>query len=143
MSRADVFKDVFLKLVESLPIKDSCFIARLVKAGLFSGDLQAKVGAQTTRADGATVFLNEAIKPYLDLEKDDNPLFKLLSVMNEFDNPQLKRVAADIMKKLSPENSRRRTSKLCMYVRTRVNNLYIEESILLSNASVETRSVKL
>ena len=25
----------------------------------------------------------------------------------------------------------------------RVNNLYIEESILLSNASVETRSVKL
>ena len=26
---------------------------------------------------------------------------------------------------------------------TRVNNLYIEESVLLSNASVETRSVKL
>ena len=116
MSRADVFKDVFPKLVKSLPINDSHFISGLVKAGLFSGDLQDKVGAQPTDADGAKEFLNKAIKPFLDLEKDVNPLFKLLSVMNEFDSPQLKQVAADIMKKLSTENSRRRTSKLCTYV---------------------------
>ena len=114
MNVPDVFKDAVPKLVESLPMKDPHFIARLTKAELFSGDLAAKVSVQATKAIGATVFLNEAIEPFLDLEKDVNPLFKLLSVMNDFDNPQLKQIAAEIRNKLSAENPRRRTSKLCM-----------------------------
>ena len=100
MNIKEVFRSAFPELVTCLPIKDAVFKAKLKKEELFPGDLEAKVDAQDTKANGATVFLNEGIQPFLGLEENCSPFRKLLSVM-ESHSPALKQLVIKIKKQLN------------------------------------------
>ena len=100
MNTKEVFHSAFPELVTCLPIKDAIFKAKLKKEGLFPGNLEAKVDAKDTNADGATMFLNEGIQPFLDFEEKCQLFRKLLSVM-ESSGPALKELAIKIKKQLN------------------------------------------
>jgi len=100
MNATEVYKNFYSQLVNTLPIKDAIFSAKLNGKGLYSGDLENEVNAKVTDAKGTTLFLNKAIKPYLNNKKDDNPFWKLLSVMDEFDSQPLKNLAKQITQEL-------------------------------------------
>ena len=100
MNTEEVFNNFYPQLVKTLPMKDSCFIAELRKCEFFPGDLQDKVKEQDTKANMATVFLDEAIKPYLNFKKEISPFWKLLLVMDEY-GTDLKQVAAQIKEQLN------------------------------------------
>lgn len=95
MNTTEVFNNVYSQLVKSLPMKDAIFKAELKKEKLLFGNLEERVNSIATSADGATLFLNEAVEPFLHLEEEFNPFLKLLSVMNEFSLP-LKQLATQI-----------------------------------------------
>ena len=100
---AQVFKKFYQQLVKSLPMKDALFKAQLKGQELFPGDLEERVDAKSTRAEGATLFLKEAIEQFLDCEEHCDPFYKLLFVMDEFDSPPLKKLATRIKEKLKSE----------------------------------------
>ena len=99
MSALDVYYKFNLNLVNGLPVKDPLFSARLLSTGLYSGNLKQKVKAQPTDADAATLFLDEAIERPL-TNGDKEPFEKLLTVIEQFNNQQLKKLASEIRKEL-------------------------------------------
>lgn len=70
-------------------MNDALFMATLTAKGFFNaGVLKERVQAQLTRAEAATVFLGEAIDPYISNDyTDSEPLYKLLRVMEEHSGP--------------------------------------------------------
>ena len=80
MAANEVFKEFYFKLVETLPMDDALFIAKL-----FSNDLPGDVKNQLkllhrTSADKALLFLDSVIEP--SVTSDDGSSFdKLLNVM--------------------------------------------------------------
>lgn len=98
MNTREVFQSAFPDLVRCLPINDAYFKAELKREGLFSGDLEERVNAKDTKAAGVTLFLNEAIEPFLNLEEKSQPFRKLLLVMESF-SPALKKLATEIKKR--------------------------------------------
>ena len=77
----------FYSAFDKLPMEDSKFIADLVSANLFTGDLRNEVKAQPTQAKKAIHFLDNAISPYIVDDDDDvdlEPLYKLLKVMEKY-----------------------------------------------------------
>ena len=104
MNTTQVFNEFHLQLVTSLPMKDAVFKAKLKKQELFPGDLEGIVDAENTRAKGATLFLNDAVQPFLDYEEHCNPFYKLLLVMEEYGSA-LKELATKIKKQLKSELS--------------------------------------
>jgi len=102
----DVYYEFNPQLINSLPMKDVMFSSQLVKKGLFSGNMKAKVKAQPTDADAAEYFLDNAIeKPLSNEDSDTEPFEKLLMVMEQFNNQSLKKLASNIRKKLGGGNS--------------------------------------
>jgi len=99
MSVLDVYYEFNPKLVNMLPVKDPIFSSRLVQKGMFFGDVKAKVKAQPTDADAADYFLDHVIQPPLD-NGDIGPFEKLLTVMEQFNSQQLKKLASTIRQKL-------------------------------------------
>ena len=99
MSALEVFEEFFPKLVNKLPMKDPIFSAKLLQKGLFAGNMKAKVKAQPTEADAADYFLDHVIRPPLD-NHDQEPFEKLLTVMTQFNNQPLKKLAGTIRQKL-------------------------------------------
>jgi len=104
MPALDVYYEFNPQLINSLPMKDAKFSSQLVKKGLFSGNMKAKVKAQPTDADSAEYFLDNVIEKPLSNE-DTEPFEKLLMVMEQFNNQSLKKLARNIRKKLGGENS--------------------------------------
>jgi len=87
-------QDFYEELVQSLPMEDTLFLAKLNKYGLFPGDLKAKVQAQQTQAEAADLFITKTAA-----SGNANSFWKLLSAMKEFDSPPLKNLAEDIENK--------------------------------------------
>ena len=99
MDTKEVFKEFNPKLVQSLPLKDTHFLAELTQQNLFYGNLKEVVMAAPTRADAATQFLYEVVERSLDVENRE-PFEKLLLVMEKFGDPTLNRLAKEIKQKV-------------------------------------------
>ncbi|XP_065904541.1 basement membrane-specific heparan sulfate proteoglycan core protein-like isoform X5 [Dysidea avara] len=99
MSALKIYYEFNPKLVNSLPVKDPIFCAKLLQKGMFSGNVKAKMKAQPTDADAAEYFLDHVIQPPLD-SGDTGPFEKLLTVMEQFNSQPLKKLASVIRQKL-------------------------------------------
>ncbi|XP_065901069.1 protein NLRC3-like isoform X2 [Dysidea avara] len=77
-----VFQDHYASLVQSLPLNDATFIAKLHSKRLLPGDIKAKLKTLGTPAEKATEFLDQVIEPFLK-NNDVTPLKKLLTVMED------------------------------------------------------------
>jgi len=100
MSALNTYYKFNPNLVNSLPMKDAMFMSKMVQKGLFVGNIKANVKAQPTDADAAEYFLDNVIER--SLNNDNTELFvKLLEVMEGF-SPQLRTLAGNIRKELSP-----------------------------------------
>lgn len=84
-----IIRKYFLHLVESLPMNDAVFRAKLQSAGLFPGDLKEKIMSKSTVAERAEHFLDYGIK--------NNPesFDKLLTIMYDHDD-QLRKLVENI-----------------------------------------------
>lgn len=58
-----VFQRFYSKLVDTLPMGDTTFIAELYGHGLLPGDLKDSVSVQDTQKKKSAYFLDNAIKP--------------------------------------------------------------------------------
>ena len=80
MSALQVLEDNYSALVESLPMNDALFIAKLHSEHLLPRELKNKLKLLTTKAEKATEFLDQIIEPSL-RENDVTLLEKLLVLM--------------------------------------------------------------
>ena len=76
-----------LKLVRLLPMDDVIFMTELDAAGLLPGDLWDEIESKGTRAKKAAYFLRHGIR------NDTGSFNKLLTIMREFNDIQLKKLA--------------------------------------------------
>ena len=102
MTALDIYNQFNGKLVKKLPMNDAHFLAALTAEKLFSGDLRAEVDDKPTKAQKASHFLNNEIKPCLedDDDVDIEPFLKLLGVMEKF-SKNLGKLATRIRMQLS------------------------------------------
>ena len=96
------YKEFNPELVQSLPLKDPFFVAELTKESLFYGSLREEaMSPASTRASATAHFLYNAIECPLDIG-DKHPFYKLLKVMENFDNLSLNMLARKIRQKITP-----------------------------------------
>ena len=84
------------QLLETLPMDDAIFIAKLRSAGLLPGNLKAEIKSLKTSADKADYFLDYVILPNLSVNQTN--FHKFLKVMEESGNDTLSTLAKDIKK---------------------------------------------
>ena len=94
MSTSKVFKDFYSKLVETLPMKDALFIAKLYSCDLLPDDIKEHVHSVSlpTKADKATYFLDHVIKPSVTTGVG-NSFDQLLNVMENSEHQGVKELA--------------------------------------------------
>ena len=108
MAATEVFKDFYYKLVETLPMDDALFIAKLFSNDLLPGDVKNQLKLlHRTSADKALLFLDSVIEP--SVTSDDGSSFdKLLNVMESCNYPCVKELAnqirASIRKRSNSDN---------------------------------------
>ena len=78
-----------------LPMNDNTFIAKLNTQNLLPGDTESKIEGKSTPIDKASYFLNNIIKPSIDLDNGDC-FNKLLSVMEQCGYDYIKQLASEI-----------------------------------------------
>ena len=90
---ARVFQQFYSKLVETLPMDDAVFVAKLFSNDLLPGDLKNQLKlVHRTSADKAVLFLDSVIEP--SVTSDGGSSFdKLLNVMED---SHLKELAVQI-----------------------------------------------
>ena len=81
-----IIRKYYADLVESLPMNDAKFRAKLYSAGLFHGNLWDEVQSKPTAADKAEHFLHHGIK------NNTDRFNKLLTIMGNCDNDHLKKL---------------------------------------------------
>ena len=67
-------------------MKDATFIAELVPHGLLPDDLKHQLEAQDTSRDKATHFLDNTIKPSINIDDDNGPKSKHFIVINKIES---------------------------------------------------------
>ena len=87
---ARVFQQFYSKLVETLPMDDAVFVAKLFSNGLLPGDLKNQLKLlHRTSADKAVLFLDSVIEP--SVTSDGGSSFdKLLHIMEDSEYQHLK-----------------------------------------------------
>ena len=104
MSSHEVFKKFYYKLVESLPMHDAVFMAKLFTNNLLPGDLHSQVEAKSTSAEKAVLFLDCTIQPALRIGEKSS-FMRLLKVMQEMDYGNIRLLAHRIKSELKEELS--------------------------------------
>jgi len=94
MSTSEVFQQFYAKLVKTLPMDDTLFIADLFSEGLLPGNLKDQIQKKSTSADKAMHFLDNGIKP--GLTSDVGSFNKLLNVMKGSEYGEVKELAQKI-----------------------------------------------
>jgi len=87
-----IFKKYYPKLIRSLPMNDEYFMAELYGKDLLPGDLKADIESLPTSAKRASKFLDEVIKPSVEVN-DDRKFHMLLSSMKQIDDVTIKELA--------------------------------------------------
>ena len=96
MKMDKVIKKFYLDLVTLLPMDDATFRAKLHAAGLLPGNLKDELKYKPTAADKAEHFLDNGIK------SDSASFLRLLSIMSNSDNYQLKEIAEKVKEEIEP-----------------------------------------
>ena len=91
-----IIEKFYEKLVKRLPMEDAGFRASLKSAGLLPGDLKNAVTSKSTKAEMAEHFLDNGIN------KSIENFSKLLTVMKNSENNQLKVLADEIQRESIP-----------------------------------------
>jgi len=99
----EIYRHFYGKLVQVLPVEDASFIAELYSQNLLPGDTKAKIHSLSTRSEKASFFLDHNIGPKVGIGSIDS-LYKLLDVMENFEDDYMKELARDIQIKLSDRN---------------------------------------
>ena len=105
---ARVFQQFYSKLVETLPMDDAVFVAKLFSNDLLPGDLKSQLKlTHRTSADKAALFLDSVIEP--SVTSDGGSSFdKLLHVMEGSEYQHVKKLVVQIRTSLleRPSNDR-------------------------------------
>ena len=98
---SEVFQQFYSKLVETLPMDDPNFTAKLYSSGLLSSYLKEYVESRSpaTRTEKATRFLDQVIKPSM------TSFDKLLHVMEDNEYQHVKELAEEIRTSLRKRSS--------------------------------------
>ena len=93
---ARVFQQFYSKLVETLPMDDAVFVAKLFSNDLLPGDLKNQLKLlHRTSADKAVLFLDSVIEP--SVTSDGGSSFdKLLHIMEDSEYQHLKELVVQI-----------------------------------------------
>ena len=92
MSTTELFQQFYSKLVETLPMDDVKFIAKLYSDRLLPGNLKNQLKAEKTSADKAAHFLDSVIEP--SMTSDGGKMFDvLLNVMEDSEYDHVKELA--------------------------------------------------
>ena len=93
---SEVFQQFYSKLVETLPMDDAVFVAKLFSNDLLPGDLKNQLKlVHRTSADKAVLFLDSVIEP--SVTSDGGSSFdKLLHVMEYSEYQHLKELVVQI-----------------------------------------------
>ena len=93
---SEVFQQFYSKLVETLPMDDAVFVAKLFSNDLLPGDLKNQLKlVHRTSADKAGLFLDSVIEP--SVTSDGGSSFdKLLHVMEDSEYQHLKELVVQI-----------------------------------------------
>jgi len=102
-----VFIKCYPKLIKSLPMNDEYFMAELYGRNLLPGDLKANIESLPTSAKKASKFLDEVIKPSVEIN-DVRKFNMLLSSMKKINDVTIKKLADKI--KTSLDTIRYQTS---------------------------------
>ena len=96
-----VFQQFYSKLVETLPMDDAVFTAKLFSNNLLPGDLKNQLKLlHRTSADKAVLFLDSVIEP--SVTSDGGSSFdKLINVMEDSEYPHVKELAKQIKASLT------------------------------------------
>ena len=89
-----IINQFFPDLVELLPMNDALFRARLRSAGLFHGNLNKEIMSKPTAPEKAEHFLENGIN------NDTECFNKLLTIMNDYNNNHLKKLAEKIREEI-------------------------------------------
>ena len=92
MSTSEVFKEFYSKLVETLPMNDALFIAKLYSCDLLPDDIKEYVQSLPTRANKAMYFLDHVIKPSVTTGVGSS-FDQLLNVMEDSEHQGVKELA--------------------------------------------------
>ena len=98
------FQTYYEDLVQSLPMSDSIFIAKLFKNGLLPNNCKAELKSLSTSADKAARFLDDVIEPALKVDNESGErnvqFILLLSVMKQSGYDNVKQLAETITSEL-------------------------------------------
>ena len=97
MSAKDVIKKFNVKLLQQLPLDDDIFFGMAKEENLFPGGNADSIAAKPTRAKKVSHFLQHVLEPGADVY-----LPKLLEVMKEFDDDNVKDLADEIQAVIEP-----------------------------------------
>ena len=101
----DVFQQFYSKLVDTLPMDDVRFIAKLYSEGLLPGNLKSQVNlAQKTSADKAALFLDSVIEPSVTIDGGSS-FDKLLNVMRDSEYQHVKELSKQIRSNLAKRSA--------------------------------------
>ena len=93
---SDVFQQFYCQLVDTLPMDDVRFIAKLFSECLLPGDLKNQLKLlHRTSADKAALFLDSVIEPSVSSDGGSS-LDKLLNVMEDCEYQHVKELAKQI-----------------------------------------------
>ena len=105
MSTSEVFQEYYSKLVETLPMSDATFVAKLYSRGLLPRELKNQLNLlQSTSANKATLFLDTVIEPSV-ISDVGSAFDKLLNVMEDSDHENMKELAKLIRTSVKSSNS--------------------------------------
>ena len=102
---SELFQQFYSKLVETLPMDDAVFVAKLFSNDLLPGDLKNQLRlVHRTSADKAVLFLDSVIEP--SVTSDGGSSFdKLLHVMEDSEYQHVKELAEEIRSSLRKRSS--------------------------------------
>ena len=99
MAYMKVYGDNYETLVKVLPMNDALFTAKLTSKSLLPEDVGSHIDSLATKADKAKYFLQNVIKPSLDVN-DTTDLNNFILIMEESDYRPLNTIAAKMKEKL-------------------------------------------
>ena len=104
MTHLKTYYNYVEKLVKCLPMNDASFVTKLSQQGLLPGDTQNEISTLSTPVKKATYFLDNVIKPALEI--DDSSNFEdLLSVMENCDYNHVKKLSRNIKSEIDQQIS--------------------------------------
>ena len=103
MTHKEAYDKYSENLIKCLPMNDTLFIAKLSTYKLIPGDTSDQLKALPTRAAKASYFLDNVIKPALDVD-DTSSFDDLLSVMEQCDYGHVKKVSSKIKSEIDKAN---------------------------------------